>query len=196
MLKNIKIGAKLGILVGFMSVLLVGVGIYLLMGISNANETMNTNLDVAKMYTRTVGDADDVQLHFKKQVQEWKDILLRGNSPADFAKYKDNFLKEESEVQRVGKGLKDSMVKLGLDTSKLDEFLKKHSELGAKYREALKHYSSANLQSGHIVDQMVRGIDREPTELVDSIAEGMQKTEEDMIFAIKKTSAEPNTRPP
>ena len=102
MLKNKKIGVRLGVLVGFMSVLLVGVGIYLLLGISNANKTMNTNLDVANMYTRTVADADDVQLHFKKQVQEWKDMLLRGNNPADFAKYKENFVKEESEVQRIG----------------------------------------------------------------------------------------------
>lgn len=156
MLKNKKIGVRLGALVGFMSVLLVGVGIYLLTGLSNANMTMNTNLDVARMYTRIVGDADEVQLHFKKQVQEWKDTLLRGNNPADFAQYKENFLKEESEVKRMGKELKNSMVKLGLDTSKLDEFLKKHSELGDKYREALNHYSTANLQSGHIVDRMVR----------------------------------------
>jgi methyl-accepting chemotaxis protein len=190
MLRNKKIGVKLGALVGFLSLLLIGTGTYLLRGIANTNKTMNANLDTASMYTRTVGDADDVQLHFKKQVQEWKDTLLRGNNPADFAKYKANFLKEESEVSQRGKELKDSMVKLGLDTSKVDEFLAKHAELGEKYRNALTHYSTNNLQSYHIVDTMIRGIDREPTDIIDAVAEGMQKTEEEKMAAVKAVAAD------
>ena len=177
MLKNMKIVTKLLLLIGFMSVLLIGTGIYLLHGISSTNGMMVLNMDTAKTFTQAVRDADDVELHFKKQVQEWKDTLLRGYKPADFAKYNGNFVNEESQVQQSAKDLMTVMKKLNLDTTKAEEFLKKHAELGVKYREALRHYGSGDIQSAHVVDDLVRGIDREPTELVDSIAVAMQKQE-------------------
>jgi methyl-accepting chemotaxis protein len=188
-LKDQKIGVKLNMLVGFMSVLLVGVGVYLLHGISSTNGMMVANMDTAKMFTQAVRAADDVELHFKKQVQEWKDTLLRGYKPADFAKYHENFKNEESEVQRTAKELKDLLTTLKLDSSTVDEFQKKHMEMGAKYNDALSHYGSGNIQSAHIVDDMVRGIDREPTDLVDSIAESTKKKEAEVFSTIMTTAA-------
>jgi len=188
--KNMKIGVKLGMLVGFMSVLLLGIGVYLLHGISTTNALMITNMDVAKQYTKAVADADSTELHFKKQVQEWKDTLLRGNNSEDFAKYKGNFMKEAAEVQHTGKELKDLLITLKLDTSKVDEFLQKHTEMGDRYHDALNHYSSNNAQSYHIVDTMVKGMDREPTELVGAVSQEMQKMEVEAFAGIMKTSAD------
>ncbi len=190
MLKNMKIVTKLLLLIGFMSVLLIGTGIYLLHGISSTNGMMVLNMDTAKTFTQAVRDADDVELHFKKQVQEWKDTLLRGYKPADFAKYNGNFVNEESQVQQSAKDLMTVMKKLNLDTTKAEEFLKKHAELGVKYREALRHYGSGDIQSAHVVDDLVRGIDREPTELVDSIAVAMQKQEEEAFAGIMKSASD------
>ncbi len=188
--ENMKIGWKLGMLVGFMSVLLVGVGIYLLRGISSTNALMTANMDIAKQYTQAVAYADGTELHFKKQVQEWKDTLLRGNNPEDFAKYSGNFKKEAAEVQRTGKELKDLLITLRLDTAQIDEFLVKHSEMGDRYHDALGHYSSNNTQSYHIVDTMVKGMDREPTELVGAVSQAMQKKEVEAFADISKNAAE------
>ena len=42
----------------------------------------------------------DLQLHFKVQVQEWKNVLLRGKDEAARAKYWAAFGKEEQAVKR------------------------------------------------------------------------------------------------
>ncbi len=177
LLQNQKIGVKLYIVVGFMSLMLVAVGGYLLMGLSTTNGAMVTNLDTARAYTQVVGDADDVAILFKKQVQEWKDLLLRGYKAEDYAKYKGNFEKQEANVQQSGQELKKTMLTLKLDTSKVDAFLAKHSELGQRYRDALKQFAAGDIQSAHVVDSLVRGMDREPTNLVESIAEDARKQE-------------------
>ncbi len=190
MLKDQKIGVKLNMLVGLMSVLLVGVGVYLLHGISSTNSQMVASMDTAKMFTQAVIDADDIVIHFKKQVQEWKDTLLRGYKPEDLAKYKSNFKKEESEVQSRGTELKSLLMTLKLDPSKVDEFLKKHLEMGAKYHDALNYYGSGDMKGVHAVDNMVKGMDREPTELAASIAESTKKQEEAAFSEIAKTAAD------
>lgn len=189
-MKDTKIGTKLLFLVGLMSALLIGVGIYLLHGISSTNQMMVENMKTAGMYTQAVNEADDIVIQFKKQVQEWKDTLLRGYRPADFAKYNGNFSNEESEVQRRGKDLKVLLEKLNLDTTQIDDFLKKHADMGVKYRDALSHYGSGDIESAHNVDNMVRGIDREPTDLADSIATSVLKKEQEEFSIIEKAAAE------
>ena len=44
--------------------------------------------------------ARSAQLNFKEQVQEWKDILLRGNDPGAFQKYSDQFTQREAAVDQ------------------------------------------------------------------------------------------------
>lgn len=189
MLKETKIGTKLLFLVGFMSALLIGTGIYLLHGISSTNGMMIENMATSRLYTQAVNHADEVELHFKKQVQNWKDTLLRGYKPEDFSKYKGEFESEELAVNQSGKDLKDDLTKLGLDTSQLDEFLKTHADLGVKYRDALSHYGSGDAQGVHTVDTMVRGIDRAPTALADSIATSLLKKEQDEFKTLGKDAA-------
>lgn len=182
MFKDQKIGVKLNIVVGFMACLLVCVGAYLLHGVAVTNTEMIDNMNTAKLFTQAVREADGTELHFKKQVQNWKDTLLRGNNKQDFAKYKGEFAEEESAVRKTGKSLKATLAALGLNSSKVDLFLKKHAELGVRYRDALKHYDTNKIRSAHIVDTMVRGMDRAPTDLIDSIA-AKTKQQEDKDFA-------------
>ncbi len=180
-LENVNIGKKLFLLVGFMCALLVGVGIFMLHEISSTNSRMAAGLETAKTFTRAVRDADGTELHFKRQVQGWKDTLLRGYTPTGFTKYHQDFLDQDSAVGSTGEKLKSEMAKLNLDTTKVDEFMQTHSQLDTRYGSAISHYGSGGMQSAHKVDDMVNGMDRAPTDYIDSIAESLQKQEESTL---------------
>ena len=109
------------------------------------------------------------QLAFKIQVQEWKNMLIRGGEPEARAKHQEGFDQQEKQVQVDLNEAKGSMVKLGLETSKVEAALRTQTELGTLYRQALTHFVPSRPDGGLVVDKLVRGIDRAPTQAIDAI---------------------------
>src|ERR1700752_5170100 len=62
---------------------------------------------------RPAEEARGIQVSFKKQVQEWKDILLRGHTPDDLAKYTRQFHEQESSVLSGAEALAAEMQAAG-----------------------------------------------------------------------------------
>src|SRR5579859_2839691 len=113
-----------------------------------------------------VDSARLIQVDFKKQVQEWKDILLRGHEPKDLEAYTAAFYRQESRVQqeaaRLAGLLEDPRAR-----SILAEFTDAHQNMGASYREALGRFRTN--PDPRIADRSVRGQDRLPTDKIDAI---------------------------
>jgi len=107
------------------------------------------------------------QVDFKKQVQEWKDILLRGHTPEDLAKYQKQFHEREAQVQEHAAAL-GSAVEDGESKRLLTEFSEAHKVLSAKYQAAFDAYIQGNFDF-KAADKMVRGQDRPPTDLFDKV---------------------------
>ena len=107
---------------------------------------------------------------FKVQVQEWKNILLRGNDAAKYDKHFAAFEQDEKKAQEELKRTVDLLQQLGLDSKAAEDTLQKHTALGTKYREALKKFDKSNPNCGREIDRMVTGIDRPATESIDQIA--------------------------
>jgi methyl-accepting chemotaxis protein I, serine sensor receptor len=109
-----------------------------------------------------------IQLQFKKQVQEWKDILLRGDDPAALDKYWTAFQTQESEVQKEGKELLQNL-KQPKARELVEKFLVSHQQMGQAYRSGLEAFKQAKFDP-KVGDKAVKGIDREPTELLTAAA--------------------------
>ena len=108
-----------------------------------------------------------IQVGFKKQVQEWKDILLRGYTPADLEKYTRQFHEQETEV-RDGATALAADVEDPASRELLSQFLGAHKTMGEKYQAAYDAYVGSNFDS-RLADKMVRGQDRAPTDLFDAV---------------------------
>lgn len=102
---------------------------------------------------------------FKVQVQEWKNVLLRGHDEEQRKKYWAQFLAQEEKVQ---KGALTLATHLGTTEAarKLENFAREHSQMGHKYRQGLDAFIQAGFDH-RAGDLAVKGIDRAPTELLD-----------------------------
>jgi methyl-accepting chemotaxis protein len=119
---------------------------------------------------QTVIEAKEARSEFKEQIQEWKNILLRGQNPDDFAKHLAAFNNQEKTVQAIVAELRGLLRDLGLDPATADRLADAHRELGNKYREALKSYDAGNVDASKTVDKLVRGMDRPVADAFDAIA--------------------------
>jgi methyl-accepting chemotaxis protein/CHASE3 domain sensor protein len=130
-----------------------------------------------------------LNLGLKSQVQDWKNVLLRGKDESDRKNYWDNFVKQEqlnfSTIDKL-KLLDESQVL----KETLVDFEKSLKALGVKYREGFELY----IESGFDIqkaDSTVRGIDRTPTELISKISsiilQDVKLTEQESISEMKKT---------
>ncbi len=166
---NLKIGAKLILLASFLMFTMLITG---LAGWRTFSEMRDIDLETmnnAMLVEATINTARTAQVEFKKQVQEWKNTLLRGNDPAAFEKYSKAFSQQSELTQTNLKKLKEQFGQLGFDTAQVDDTITAHAELGTKYLTALKQYDVSNPNSSHVVDALVNGLDRPPTQKLDAI---------------------------
>ena len=109
------------------------------------------------------------QIYFKIQIQEWKNILLRGHEDSLYTKHLNSFFVQENktitEVERL--------IALSADYPELKKkaakFLSEHKRLGNRYREALPVFKLAETNPHITTDKYVRGIDREPVKLLSDV---------------------------
>lgn len=166
---DLKIGVRLGLLAGLFLLAVVTVGFEGWLTLSQSNARAANALENASRMTAMVDAARDAQVHFKIQVQEWKNTLLRGNDPANFDKYRQAFEKEGEATRTRLQKLEAMLAKSSLDTALASDTQKALTELQAKYLEALKQYDTSNKDSAQVVDALVKGMDRAPTKKIDEI---------------------------
>ena len=128
-------------------------------------------------------------VHFKKQVQEWKNILLRGQDRADYEKYFSQFEIEEKNTQLAIMRYLER-VNVNTDSATLAvKFLEAHSELAKEYRESLSLYKRDDEKSPFVTDNLVRGIDRGPSNLIDELVATTDQEAQQMIAKMQSDRA-------
>jgi methyl-accepting chemotaxis protein-1 (serine sensor receptor) len=174
MFKHWRISSKLVILVAALLAGMLGVGGYGLAMLLDAQERGAHGLQRQRLATGAMDAARDAEVTFKEQVQEFKNVLLRGQDPADFERYGTAFRKDSERVVNELNRSRGLVESLGLPTAQLDELRRMHEQITGEYAEALRKFDPARPESTHEVDRLVRGKDRPMAEKVEALVAGLQ----------------------
>ena len=115
----------------------------------------------------TAGLINETNLTFKTQVQEWKNVLLRGGKQADLDRYWQQFQNSEKQVQ----SLLGQITELELTAAfreRVVSLQEKHLTLGADYRDGLERFLAAG-RDPVAGDNLVRGIDRDTSDQLEQL---------------------------
>ncbi len=113
---------------------------------------------------------------FKKQVQEWKNMLIRGHVQKDYDKYSSQFEDMRQQTQSTVKQLRRLAEGYPDIIKAADQFLVEHDRLTELYHAAIPLLFRNEAGLGYRdVDIKVRGIDRPPTDAIQHIAELAQR---------------------
>jgi methyl-accepting chemotaxis protein len=132
-------------------------------------------------------EALKAQIHFKIQVQEWKNTLLRGQNPEDKAKYFAKFAEQENKVaNHLRQSQKICAVIHNKVTCQPIEIVRfEHEELGRAYREKLNQGSLDNYEGIKKIDASVRGIDRATEKDIDILFSNFSKIKKEQVLKTK-----------
>jgi methyl-accepting chemotaxis protein len=179
-----SVQARLTVLVGGgIGLLLVVASIAIFQLKTHINEYHDL-LDTSIHYER---DISDLNLSFKTQVQEWKNVLLRGKDPEKYKKYWDQFTGLQKEIQTKGQSLADTLPD---DESKklLEGFLRAHAAAYAKYEQGAAAFKAADFDAS-VGDKAVTGIDREPSKMLSECTSFISKQASEINTEINTSSA-------
>jgi len=189
--QNISLRRRVIISIGILTVLIIVTGLYGLIAIVESNQRLHKSVLEGQTMANTIDTARLSQVHFKKQVQEWKNILLRGNDKDLYDKHLIAFNEEDRKVNEYLKSLSQIASSAGMSVPQIANAIKVHEELGHQYREALKKYYQFDLKSAVLVDKSVRGIDRKLTDDIDAIVGIIKNLAEERL---KETEMIANTK--
>ena len=106
------------------------------------------------------GSIDDVSIALGRQIQEWKDMLLRANDKELYIKHKRAFFEYSSEVQQALLNTVTAMKNVGMNTIEIKQLMIDHESLLSDYLLAKSRLNPLKMESFREVDQQVVGVDR------------------------------------
>jgi len=159
------------LLAGAAVVLLAGAGGLSALALRRSQDRLINSVSATIGFAQNVDIARDAQVHFKRQVQEWKNVLLRGHNSSDRAKYWSLFEVEETKTQNL---LADLHRREAGEAGAIGGLLTELRGLGERYRAAVAQFDPDNPLSYREVDSRVRGMDRPPTDEMSALVERLQ----------------------
>jgi methyl-accepting chemotaxis protein len=164
-----KLSLKLPLAFAATLILVLCAALYGVRGLRQSLDTYATVVHDRVEGERTVAA---MALAFKVQVQEWKNTLLRGKKPEALAKYWAAFAKEEAEVARLAGTLRATLQE-GEGRTLVEKFATAHARMGEAYRKGFEAFKASGFDAS-VGDAAVKGIDREPIQLLEDAGKRIQ----------------------
>lgn len=151
-----KLVHQLPLALGLALLVASGAGLFGAFEMNRAASAYEHLIEVDDVQAREV---DDALVAFKNQVQNGKDILMRGKDPKQFEKYWRGFEKYEQAAQATTEKLARELPP-GDARSKIERFNVLHEAMGASFRQGLKQFEAAGFDTV-VGDRVTDGLDRD-----------------------------------
>ena len=127
--------------------------------------------------TRTVDLAREAQIAFQRQVQEWKNVLIRGGDPELRTRYWNGFETQEAAMDQQLNSLSTQLGQMNMTEVQrtVQTTIAEHKTLGQRYRAALNQHPRLDAAAQQAIDLEVRGMDRPTSAGIDGLVADLQK---------------------
>ncbi|WP_371917413.1 hypothetical protein [Pseudomonas sp. M30-35] len=141
--------------------------------LSSSMQSYRSLIEGPILSSRLVNEAN---VEFKIQVQEWKNVLLRGKNPADRDKYWQQFQAQEASVQQTLKQLAQNAAANNKQQlqAQTESLLSEHRTMGSAYRSGFQAFVDAGGDAA-TGDAAVKGIDRATGQKMEELVRQLSK---------------------
>lgn len=169
-------------------------GVVLLMGVAAGTGLWLCWNSIRIFQTEVASRAADraavlqLQTEAKKQLQEWKNVLVRGRDAQARERFWNAFLEEEKRVHASAIALRDRLAEAEA-RKLLADFTQAHETMKEAYHAAYRAYVESNFDI-QVGDHASTGIDRAPNELLTRAGEVITKAAAEVAAEASKEAAE------
>jgi hypothetical protein len=164
--------------IGVGSALMTGIVVTAMLAIQLHHTSASYGALLAQREVQHQDRARVMQVQFTTQMQEWKNLLLRGSRDEDFRKYIQSFKEEEAKVRERGTEL-DAEITDAESRTILEGFLSAHARMGKSYGAAIDAFAKSGGRDFAAADAMVKGQDRAPAEHLDRLVARLREVVRD-----------------
>ncbi len=157
-----KLSLKLPLAFATALLLVLGTALYAIYSLNQSLKIYATTVQTSHDHERA---ATYLAVEFKTQVQEWKNILLRGKDPNALDKHWSAFNTIERNMVDKTKTL-IAALPAGEVKSLVEKFAASHATMNQSYHKEFEAFKAANFDPS-VGDAAVKGMDREPADLID-----------------------------
>ena len=168
---SVKLSVKMPLVLMAILFLIAAAAVFGFLQLSRALDTFSNEVAAANQQERQVRI---MSLAFQGQVQEWKNVLLRGKDPAQLDKYWGAFQEKEKEVAGSASYLQEH-VSDPASKDLIRKFAAAHATMGQNYRQGLAAFKEADFAYDK-GDHAVKGMDREPAKLIKEASDHIAKS--------------------
>lgn len=133
--------------------------------------------------------ASEIRTLYRSQMQEWKNLLLRGQSQDDYFDHLSSFYSRERAALLLALDMQDKLSGSGEVADLLQEFLVSHRAVGERLREAMSLYSVSEAEGRTMADRLVAEIEEEPMERLSALQAALLGDRQQLIDALNRQLA-------
>src|SRR5260370_3949654 len=178
-MKTFGLAARCYAIIALGSVFSFALLVFLLLELQSVSDGYDGIVD---LQVKQVEKAHRTEVRLRWQVQEWKNVLLRGKESGMRDKYLQAMRQQETSVRGLVRELKQDAHDPQVLTL-LDEFQEAHDKLSAAYRGALETFLGSKGTDVHKADDSIRGVDRAPSAVLDRLVSHLSRQVEEQRLA-------------